>query len=118
MDRICLEEERSHHTEIPATPAHRPEEIGVFNTVCSDTGPVRQHDFHLKQIIDRESIMPREITSTASECQPVNAGGRNNTARHGQTEFMCRFIDISPNTSTPDSNCMLGSIHLHSAHLG
>ncbi|HLY83889.1 MAG TPA: FAD-binding protein, partial [Acidimicrobiales bacterium] len=60
-------DEAGHHAEVASTAAQRPEEIRVLPLAGGDELAVRQDHVDLEQVVDRQTVLAREIPGAAPE---------------------------------------------------
>src|SRR4029077_724537 len=88
----------------PAT-AYGPIEVGVFRSTRGHEASVCQNQISSKKVVDRQTMLPREMPQSTSECQSTNSGGRNEACGHGQTKSMRGVVDSIPRATTPHTHC-------------
>ena len=66
-DRMRLEQEARHDAKVAASPAQRPEEIGVLALAGRDKTAVGQDNVRFEQVVDREAVLAREVPGAAAE---------------------------------------------------
>src|SRR5262249_23287277 len=80
VDRMQPKCKRGYDTEIAATTAKRPEQIGIFTGIGLYKFTVCQYHVGREQIIDGQSAFAREMADAAAERQSANAGGGDDSA--------------------------------------
>ena len=60
------EQKRRHHTEVAASSPQRPEKIRILVHAGRNQAPIRQYDIGREQIVDRQPVLPRQVTDAAA----------------------------------------------------
>ena len=96
LNRMRLEQKRRHHAEVSAAAANGPEQIAILVGAGHDKGSVGQDDVGRQQIIDGQAVLPRQVSHAAAEGQAADAGGRDDSGRHGEPEGMRGMVNVAP----------------------
>ena len=89
------EEEAGHDAEISAAAAQSPQEVRVLRLGSCDETAVGQNHVRLEQAVDGEPVLAREVTVTAAQREPGDAGRREDPEGDGLTEGLGRVIDVA-----------------------
>lgn len=84
--RVERQLERRDHTEVAATTAQRPQQIGVALPVAGDEAAVGEHDVRRQQVVAAEPTAPRQVAEPATQRQPGDAGGGDDPTGGGEPE--------------------------------
>ena len=110
------ERKRSYHSEIAAAAAHRPEQVLVLVLIGRHEASVGENHVDGQQIVDRQTVFARQVADSTAQSQAAHAGGRNNSARHGQPERVRRVVHIAPHASARHLRRLGGRVHPHAPH--
>ena len=110
------EEEAGHDAEISAAAAQRPQEVGVLRLGSGDETAVGQNQVRFEQIIRREPVLAAEVTVTAAQREPGDAGGRDDPEWHGLTEGLGRVIDVAGRAARAHSHRLVLGVDPHALH--
>ena len=102
--RMSLELERGHHAEVPAATTERPEQIGMLARAGVDLRAIGQHHVGSDQVVDREPEAPRQMADTAAECEPADAGRRDDPRGRHAAMLGRRAVDLAPGRAAPDTD--------------
>ena len=83
-DGVELELERGDHTEVAASSAQRPKEVGVLVFGCPQQFAVGGHDIGGEQVVDRETVLAHEPADTTAKGESCDAGVADDAAGGGQ----------------------------------
>src|SRR4051794_30162653 len=67
-----------------------------------DKFSIGQNNIGRKQVIDRQSAFPREMTNSAAKGESTDTSRRNNPARHRHPECVRRVAHVGPGAPAAD----------------
>src|ERR1700689_1922299 len=114
---MCLEQKRSHHPEVSATPADSPEEVGIFVRAGRDKPSIRQDDIGRQKVIDGQAILSCEVSHAAAQSKAANTCGRNDARWHGEAEGVRSVVHVPPRASAAytDDSCRRVDVNVFDA---
>src|ERR1700675_4447229 len=94
VHRTSAKEKGSDNSEVAAPAADRPEQVLIRLSAGGHETAIRQHDVNFQQVIQTQTIFPRQIPGSSAEREPGNSGGGNDTSRDSQSEALSRMVEI------------------------
>ena len=91
--RVQLERERRDDAEVAAAAADRPEEIRVLVLARADEAAVGEHDVRGEHVVDRQAVLPRQVSDAAAE-QEADACRADDPDRRCEPEGVRRVVDV------------------------
>src|SRR6476660_739753 len=91
IHRTSAKEKGSDNSEVAAPAADRPEQVIIFLSAGGFKTAIGQHDVNLQQIIQTQTIFPRQIASSSTEREPSNSRGGNDAGWNSQSEALSRM---------------------------
>ena len=117
--RMELELERGHDAEVPARRRAAPRTDRVPSSALAVTNlTVGQHDVGRDQVVEGESVLPRQVADPAAERQTGDPGRRDDPARRGEAERVGRVVEIAPGAPALDARGALLGIDVNPLHRG
>ena len=106
-NRMCLEQKRSDHPEVSATPADSPEEVGILVRAGGDKPSIRQDDIGRQKVIDGQAILSCEVPHAAAQSKATHTCCRNDSRWHGEAEGVRSVVHVTPGASAAytDGSC-------------
>ena len=114
--RVSGELKGGDDTEVAASPAYRPKQVGVLGLAGPPELPVGRHDLHRAQVVAGQPVRAVQPADPAAQRQPSNAGGRDNATRNRQPERLGLPIDITPGRTALDPYSPSVGIDPHATH--
>ena len=108
--------ERGDRPEVAAAAAQRPEQVRLVGRVRGDRATVGEHDVGGEQVVDRQPVLPRQVSVAAAEGQPPDAGGRDDAAGHAQPVRRGGTVDVGPGGAAADPHGSARRIDVDGAH--
>ena len=98
-DLVQPELERRDHSEVPAAPAARPEQIRVLGCARVHELAGGGHDIDRDQVVARQAMRPREVPDPTAERQAGDPGARDQSAGRREPERLRFVIEVAPGRS-------------------
>ena len=111
--RVRLKQERGHDAEVPPSAAHRPEQVRILLGARDHEAAVSQHHIDREQVVDRQPVLPGQVSHSSAQRQPGNPGARDDARRHSQAEGVRRMVHIAPLAARAHQHGARGRIHPH-----
>ncbi len=95
-----MEQERCDDTEVAATTAYCPEQVGVLLGAGCNEAAIGEYHVDAEQVVNRQAQCTREVADASAQRQPTNAGGGNKATRRSQPEGMRGMVHVAPGAAT------------------
>ena len=100
--------ERGDNSEVTATSAYSPEQIGVFGLTCPAKLAIRRDHLNRQQIVDGHAVLATQPTITTTGCQAANPGCGHDPGRNCKTKSLGLMINVAESCSAlnPSHPCL------------
>ena len=105
-DRVQRELELGHDAEVAATPADRPEQVGVFVGRRVDTAAVGQYDVGGHEVVAAQPVLLGQPAHAAAEGEPGDAGVADRSPGHGEPVGLGGAVHVSPGRASADDRAV------------
>jgi hypothetical protein len=95
-ERVHVEDELGHHTEVPDTAPERPEQLLLVRVASSNDRARRGDEFRLNEVVERHAIQAGEMADAARQGQTADTSVTICAAGHRQLEPLRTRIDVVP----------------------
>ena len=111
-DVVQSEGERGDHAEVAAAAAEGPEQVRFLGRARPHLPAVGEHDLRREQVVDGQSVRPRQVPEAAAEGQAADAGGGEDAARGGEPVGAGGCVHLAPGAAAADPHGPDHGIHL------
>ena len=111
-DVVQPEGERGDHAEVAAAAAEGPEQVRFLGRARPHLAAVGQHDLRREQVVDGQSVRPRQMTESTTEGQAADTGGGEDAARGGEPVGAGGGVHLAPGAAATDPYGPECGIHL------
>ena len=108
--------ERGDHAEVTAAAAERPEQVCVLSLRGAHDLPVRRHELHRHEAVDREAERALQVPDASAERQPADARVDEGPTCAGQPERLGRGVVLLPGRTTSGDRHALPGVDMDRAH--
>src|SRR4029077_8395774 len=91
----AVELELRDDSEVAASAAEAPEQIGVLVLACLDELAPGSHDIHRDELIDREPVLAHDPADSAAERQARDARVSDDAGRNRETERLRLPVELA-----------------------
>ena len=102
--------------KFPPPPRSAQNRSGMLVLAGRHEPAVGEDDVGFEQVVDRQTVLARQIPSAAAERQAGDAGRRDDAEGHGEAERVRRVIDVAGRAAGFDAHGAARGIHAHALH--
>jgi hypothetical protein len=86
---VQLEFKVGHDTEVPATPAHAPEQVYMVSSASCEHTPIGGDDVNREQVVDSQTMFAHKPTESATEGEAGKPGTSDGSSCSYQPKLLC-----------------------------
>src|SRR6266498_5612130 len=118
MNRMRLKQKRGDHAEVPATPANSPEQVAILVSAGNNEFPIGQDDVSREEIVNRQTILSRQVPNATAQSQAANASRRDDSGRNSEPECMGGVVNVAPTAAAAHSHSSCCRIDMNKLNPG
>ena len=115
-DRVQGEFEGGDDAEIAATPADRPEQVGIVVGIDMQAGAVGGDEVGREQVVDGHAVQAAEPAEAAAQGQAGHPGGGVDAQRGGQAIRLRFMVEVAQGGAAFDPGAAPRRVDAHRAH--
>ena len=116
VDRMQLELEGRHHTEVAAAAADRPEQVVVLGLAGPHRPAISGDHIGREQVVDAQPVTAGQVADAAAQGETRNTGGRHDPTSGRQPVRVGRIVEVAPGRAAARPRRACRRIDVHMPH--